>query len=41
MSKTMKSKLERIIAILEYYRAMGINKENVNNIYIKIINEKN
>jgi hypothetical protein len=37
----MKSKLERIIAILEYYRAMGINKENVNNIYIKIINEKN
>jgi hypothetical protein len=37
----MKSKLERIIEILEYYRAMGINKENVNNIYIKIINEKN
>jgi hypothetical protein len=36
----MKSKLERIIAILEYYRAMGVNKENVNNIYRNILNEK-
>jgi len=37
----MKSKLERIIEVMEYYRAMGVNKENVNNIYRSIINEKN
>lgn len=33
----MKSKLERIIEVMEYYRSIGVNKENVNNIYRKIL----
>lgn len=41
MNKTMKSKLERIIEVMEYYRLMGVNKERVNNIYRSILNEKN
>lgn len=35
MSKIMKSRLERITEVLDYYRLMGVNKENVNNIYRK------
>lgn len=41
MNKTMKSKLEIIIEVMEYYRLMGVNKERVNNIYRSILNEKN
>jgi len=34
----MKSKLERILIVMEFYHARGINKESVNEIYRKIIN---
>jgi len=34
----MKTNLQRITAILEYYAKMGVNKERINTIYRKIIN---
>lgn len=33
----MKTPLQRITAILEYYQQMGVNKEKINAIYRKII----
>ena len=36
----MKTNLQLIQTILDYYLSMGVNKENINVIYRKILNEK-
>jgi hypothetical protein len=33
----MKTKLERITIVMEYYASMGVNKEKINNIYRRIL----
>jgi hypothetical protein len=33
-------KLQRITAILDYYASMGVNKEKINTIYRKILNDE-
>ena len=34
------NKLERITQVLDYYASMGVNKERINNIYRKILNDE-
>jgi len=36
----MKSLIERITIVMEFYRQRGCNKESVNKVYRKIINKK-
>jgi hypothetical protein len=36
----MKTKLERIIIVMNYYASMGVNKEKINNIYRRILENK-
>ena len=36
----MKTQLERVEVLLRYYRLKGVNKEKINEIKRKLINEK-